>query len=151
MEKLIENVHVEIYSKKMLKEAILRLEKLGQKVEDNILRDYERGSNDILTFVNGEFRIVETLVNLPNIEITLNDLCEMITDQQFLEPKLKIGDWVITSPKSKEFLGFTVFKVSSECSAKIHNDPSSAQSSHLISEEDAKSLFKMALECGRLS
>ncbi|WP_312364000.1 hypothetical protein [Sphingobacterium sp.] len=93
MERTLENVHVVIYSKKMLKEAIKRLNNNGQNIETDIMCDYEFHGNDLLIYHEGMFKVIQCLPTHPNHEITLNDLCEMIIDQESKPKELEIGKW----------------------------------------------------------
>lgn len=93
MEINLENVHVVIYSKKMLKEAIKRLTKHGKKIETDIMCDYEFHGNDLLIYHDGIFRVIHDLPTHPNHEITLNYLCEIIINQESIRKELEACKW----------------------------------------------------------
>lgn len=94
MKKSLKNVHVVIYSKKMLKQAVDRLKNLNQKVENPIFIDFECHGNDNLIFHDNIFKVVQDLPVNPCYEVTLNDLCEMIIDQEAQKTdRLDIGKW----------------------------------------------------------
>ncbi|MDR2274314.1 MAG: hypothetical protein LBF27_25630 [Sphingobacterium sp.] len=104
MERTLENVHVVIYSKKMLKNAVKRLLKLEQNVEIDILSEYEFHGNDLLVCENGLFKVVNGIMDHPNHEITLNDLCEMVISQEG-KPKHEIGKWYLLDKDSEFWQG----------------------------------------------
>ena len=93
MERTLENVHVVIYSKKMLKEAIKRLNNHGQNIETDIMCEYEFHGNDLLIYHDGLFKVIQCLPTHPNHEVTLNDLCEMIIDEESKPKTMEIGKW----------------------------------------------------------
>lgn len=91
-EKTIENIHVVIYGKKMLKEAVKRLSNEGKAVEDSIFDDFINHDNDMLIFNDGVFKVVQILPNSPNYEVSLNDLMEIVISDE--KPKeLEVGKW----------------------------------------------------------
>lgn len=108
MKKNLENIHVVIYSKKMLKQAVKRIQNLNQKVEDSIFNDFEYHQNDLLIYHDNTFKVVHVIPTFPNQETTLNDLCEMIMD--FVDrPKLKVGDYVFSELKDHPEHGFSIY------------------------------------------
>lgn len=146
MERTLENVHVVIYSKKMLKEAIKRLNNHGQNIETDIMCDYEFHGNDLLIYHEGMFKVIQCLPTHPNHEVTLNDLCEMVIDKE--DSKFKIDDWVFVQLKGNEHLGFSVQKLIFEHSVKYHNNPNCPHSAIKIDQETAERLRKELL-CGK--
>lgn len=103
MERTLENVHVVIYSKKMLKEAIKRLNNHGQNIETDIMCDYEFHGNDLLIYHDGLFKVIQCLPTHPNHEVTLNDLCEMIIDEESKPKKIEVGKWYTYQPNKTMF------------------------------------------------
>lgn len=93
MKKSLENVHVVIYSKKMLKQAVDRLKNLNQKVENPIFIDFECHGNDNLIFHDNIFKVVQDLPVNPCYEVTLNDLCEMVIDFNDTSSDIKEDGW----------------------------------------------------------
>ncbi|WP_313266535.1 hypothetical protein [Sphingobacterium sp.] len=103
MERTLENVHVVIYSKKMLKEAIKRLNNHGQNIETDIMCDYEFHGNDLLIYHDGLFKVIQCLPTHPNHEVTLNDLCEMIIDEESNLKSMEVGKWYTYQPNKTMF------------------------------------------------
>lgn len=113
MERTLENVHVVIYSKKMLKEAIKRLNNHGQNIETDIMCDYEFHGNDLLIYHDGLFKVIQCLPTHPNHEVTLNDLCEIIIDEESKPKSMVVGKWYTYQPNKTMFhivsIGKSVF------------------------------------------
>jgi len=144
MERNLENVHVVIYSKKMLKEAIKRLNNHGQNIETDIICDYEFHGNDLLIYHDGLFKVVQCLPTHPNHEVTLNDLCEMVIDEEsILEAKL--GDYVVTQLKIIPSPGFSVYQLTMQNSVDILNAQNSLYDFRVINQEAFERLRKDAL------
>ncbi|MEI2271866.1 hypothetical protein OHD16_06895 [Sphingobacterium sp. ML3W] len=146
MERNLENVHVVIYSKKMLKEAIKRLNNHGQNIETDIMCDYKFHGNDLLIYHGGLFKVIQCLPTHPNHEVTLNELCEMIIDKD--DSIFKIGDWILAEVNGNENTGFSVMLLTLESSVDYYNQPNCPHSAFKITHDTFKKLRKDAL-CGK--
>lgn len=75
--------------------------------------DYEFHGNDLLIYHDGLFKVNQCLPTHPNHEVTLNDLCEMIIDEESKINGIKVGKWYTYQPNKTMFhvvsIGKSVF------------------------------------------
>ncbi|MGJ1516499.1 hypothetical protein ACR79N_16030 [Sphingobacterium siyangense] len=148
MERTLENVHVVIYSKKMLKEAIKRLNNLGQVMEIDIINSFDIHGCDLLVFHDSFFKMLELLPSHPNHEVTLNELCEMIISLE--DHQYKLGDIVFSELKHNPGAGFTIQNLMRKDMVDFHNSRicKDLYNTRKIDNETAERLRKEFL-CGK--
>lgn len=119
MEINLENVHVVIYSKKMLKEAVKRLHNEGQKIDKLIFNHFEKFGCDLLIYHEGEFKVVDLLPHHDTDDVSLNILCEMVISLD--DQKYKLGDIVFSELKHNPGAGFIIQHLSRQDIVDFHN------------------------------
>lgn len=119
MERNLENVHVVIYSKKMLREAVKRLHNEGQKIDESIFYHYDRYGCDLLIYHEGEFKLVDLLPHNDTDDVSLNILCEMVISLE--DYQYKLGDIVFSELKHNPGAGFTIQLLQRKDMVDFHN------------------------------
>ncbi|MDH5825802.1 hypothetical protein [Sphingobacterium faecium] len=146
MKNNLENVHVIIYSRKMLNIAISLLKNEGQTVSRDIVEDYYKGCN-ILQYLDfdgypPDFDLYRTVFEENNSqEITLTQLIELVISSQDKQ-MVMIGDWVYTELINHPENGFSVMKIDNQYAADLLNIADSPQKIKILDPDLVEELRK---------
>jgi len=146
MKQNLENVHVIIYSRKMLNRAVSLLKSEGQTVSHDIIESYYKGLNILqyLDFKGGtpHFDLYRTVFDdNESQEITLTQLIEMVISLED-KPTVMIGDWLYVELIKHPENGFSVMKVEHQYTADSFNSIDSPHKVKIIDSNLVEELRK---------